>query len=60
MSANTDFCDALEEGHLFHVPASLGPILLTFHCLCLSTGGAAGAALVVERARLAAELLLQR
>ena len=53
MSAYTDFCDALEEGHLFHVPAS-------FHCLCLSTGGAAGAALVVERARLAAELLLQR
>ena len=60
MLAYTDFCDALEEGHLFLVPASLGPILLMFHCLCLSTDGAAGAALVVGRARLAAELLLQR
>ena len=46
MLAYTDFCNALEEGRLFPVPASLGPILLTFHCLCLrrwcSMGGTGG------------------
>ena len=60
MLAYTAFYDASEEVHLFPVLASLGPNLLAFHCLCLSTDGAAVAALVVGRARLAAELPPQR